>query len=282
MCYKTCIVTDKSVNEVLKGIGALSKKDHFIPATNEKLPGIDIHLQNLNSNDASIGNMRIRVYPKMPFNIQIMKIGVRFRESRVAYENRMIESILQSLPSQPIKEKRMFLKKLRTRRNKTPPTGGEHVPESYPIILSRKVRFAVHNGYSFIPQSTVGRKFWKELELTNDDKVVDSIETDGIIELDSFHKHPLCAIIILIEYTIKASLETNIDLVLGCQICLPFEGDSNDGKEEKGKSISLPLISDNTCRAFTQNRVFSPIRSFCSMVDNCGFRPRLLPMKDIV
>mmetsp|Transcript_34093 Transcript_34093/g.50049 ORF Transcript_34093/g.50049 Transcript_34093/m.50049 type:complete len:1438 (+) Transcript_34093:97-4410(+) len=138
-------------------------------------------------------------------------------------------------------------------------------------IISRALKFGIHNGHALR-----GNK-WYGVELSETYHDLDSLQSNRSIHIDGFVKHRLCALVSILQYSVKIARTTTkshaeqagkgtlissdiINVVAGCQVYLPYDGKLLRLKNTKSKQnkVVCTLLHGSSCRIFTSNHIFSP------------------------
>ena len=210
------------------------------------------------------------------FAIHISSVKLRFpKEGRMEYEKKLIESLMKSLPSIEISEKKTSFLKFRGGKKIIKSSNNTHLQ---PRIVHRRIKFAVHNGHTLL-----GKKGepWVELDLLTEGNDSDTLCCQVSAEVGNYFKHTLCALVCLVEYIVRLppihviqshteharqgsrSTADLVKILLGYHAYIPYDGERLrlSNRRRLNHLVSLPLINDKTCSFFANERVYTPIYS---------------------
>lgn len=289
----------ENINQICNDLTLI--EDNEIIAASEVVPGLKpILIHSLDKRDTTLascfGGDKIRVdnflwhyipatnltlARKLKINISSAKLHFP-NETRHEYEKKLLDSLIKSLPSIEISEKNTSFVKFRSEKKTL---NASHTTTLQPMIVHRRVKFAVHNGHTLL-----GKKgdLWVELELGVEGNDDDTLHSQGSAEVGNYFTHPLCALVCLCEYIVKLPsiyvLQSHTDhamqgakstadlvtIVLGYHAYIPFDGEKlilSNGGSRSNNLVSLPLINDKTCSYFANERVYTPVCSSHDLIE---------------
>jgi Ca2+-binding EF-hand superfamily protein len=211
--------------------------------------------------------------------------GVRIMiPDRLAYEDSMLRSLGQELPSVEIVKSSTgkSFTGLKSTSREVVGSGG-NARDLKARVVDRRIKFGLHNGHTLV---TPGGWVEARLAETDDDDILALAEGVRSLDLDSYSKHPLTALIVVLEYTVRtksreasrgassgarhtdavaaaqAELQTRaLPMIAGMQTFVPFDGKRlrlrNTLRDSGGMDMEMPLIADKRIRIVTSDPVFA-------------------------